>query len=144
MKRNILVAYDGSKLSEKALQEAKLQAAGVPETEVHVVSIVTQTGPNTNVTIAKGIQYEMADEIRPDMERINREFDTESIPIYTDIVIADSTQNAGAKVCEYADEHDIDLIIAGNRGFGAVKKWLRKSVSYQIVQGAKCPVLTIK
>ncbi|GGJ88416.1 universal stress protein UspA [Lentibacillus kapialis] len=144
MKRKILVAYDGSELSEEALQEAKLQAAGIPETEVHVVVVVTQTGPSTNVTVAKNIQYEVADSLRPDMERIYREFETESIPIYTEIIIADTNRNAGVKVCEYADERDIDLIIAGSRGLGTVKKMLLGSVSNQIVQEANCPVLIIK
>ncbi|HLR63562.1 MAG TPA: universal stress protein [Lentibacillus sp.] len=144
MKRNILVAYDRSNLSEKALQEAKLQAAGVPETEVHVVSIVTMAGPGTNAKISENIQYEMAENLRPDMERINREFDAESIPVYTDIVIAHNNRNAGTKICEYADENAIDLIIAGSRGLGAVKKLLLGSVSYQIVQGSNCPVLIMK
>ncbi|HLS09879.1 MAG TPA: universal stress protein [Lentibacillus sp.] len=108
MERKILVAYDGSELSEQALQEAKLQAAGVPETEVYVVAVVTVTGPSTNMIVAKSIQYDVADALRPDMEKINREFEAEDISITTDIVIADNNRNAGIKICEYADENNID------------------------------------
>src|SRR5699024_2366226 len=144
MERKILVAYDGSELSEQALQEAKLQAAGVPETEVYVVAVVTVTGPSTHMIVAKSIQYDVADALRPDMEKINREFEAEDISITTDIVIADNNRNAGIKICEYADENNIDLIIAGSRGLGGMKKLLLGSVSHQIVQEAKCPVLIIK
>lgn len=61
MKRRILVSYDGSDLSKEALQEARLQAAGVPETEVYVISVVTQAGPNTNMVLARDIEMEIAE-----------------------------------------------------------------------------------
>lgn len=144
MKRNILVSYDGSDLSKEALQEAKLQAAGIPETDVHVVSIVTQAGPSTNIALARNIQWEMAENLQPAIEKIVREFEAEGIVIHTDIIIDEVHRNAGSKVCEYADEHDIDLIIAGSRGFGGVKKMFLGSVSNRIVQEANCPVLIIK
>ncbi|MBP1947505.1 universal stress protein [Virgibacillus litoralis] len=144
MKRRILVAYDGSDLSKEALQEAKLQAAGVPETEVHVISVVTQAGPNTNVAMARNIEMEIAESFRPEMETIKEEFEAEDIVVYTDVMVDYYQRNAGDKVCEYAEDHEIDLIIVGSRGLGGVKKLLLGSVSTNIVHRAKCPILIIK
>ncbi|RYG71245.1 universal stress protein [Lentibacillus lipolyticus] len=144
MKRKILVAYDGSELSREALNEAKLQARGVPETEVYVLSVVTQAGPSANMALARSIEWELADNLQTEMQKIKEEFEADGITIYTDVVIDVAQQNAGEKVCSYADEYDIDLIIIGNRGLGAVKKLLLGSVSTRVVQHANCPVLVIK
>lgn len=144
MKRKILVAYDGSVLSKEALQEARLQASGVPKTEVHVISVVSQSGPSTNITIAKNIQWELAENLRPDMEEIKKEFEGDGINVTTDIIIEDTHRNEGTKICEYAENHDIDLIIVGSRGLGGVKKIFLGSVSNRVVQEAVCPVLVIK
>ena len=43
MKRRILVAYDGSDLSKKAIQEAELQATVTFDSEVYILSVVRQT-----------------------------------------------------------------------------------------------------
>ncbi|SFE01873.1 Nucleotide-binding universal stress protein, UspA family [Lentibacillus persicus] len=144
MKRKILVAYDGSALSKEALQEARLQAAGVPETEVHVVSVVSQAGPTTNIAIARNIQWELAEQIRSEMEEIKKDFEADDVTIKTDVIIEEIHRNEGTKLCEYAEEHDIDLIIVGSRGLGGVKKIFLGSVSNRIVQEAGCPVLVIK
>ncbi len=144
MKRRILVAYDGSDLSKEAFQEARLQAAGVPGTEVHVISVVTQTGPNTNIVMARNIEMEIAESLRPEMQTIKEEFEAEDIVVYTDVLVDHSQRNAGDKVCEYADDHEIDLIIVGSRGLGGVKKLLLGSVSTNIVHHATCPILIIK
>ncbi|QKY71552.1 universal stress protein [Lentibacillus sp. CBA3610] len=144
MKRKILVAYDGSDLSKEALQEAKFQARGIPETEVYVVSVVTQAGPSTNTAVARSIQWELAEKIKPDMEVIEEDFKQEDITINTDIIIDAVNRNAGTRICNHADAYDIDLIIVGSRGLGGVKKMILGSVSNRVVQESDCPVLVIK
>ncbi|TMN22966.1 universal stress protein [Lentibacillus cibarius] len=144
MKRKILVAYDGSELSREALNEAKLQARGVPETEVYILSVVTQAGPSANVAVARSMEWELADNLRPELKEIEEEFQADDITVYTDVVIDVAQRNAGEKVCSYAEEHDINLIIIGSRGLGGVKRLLLGSVSTRVVQHAHCPVLVIK
>ncbi|WP_163971158.1 universal stress protein [Oceanobacillus halotolerans] len=144
MKRKILVAYDGSDLSKEALEEAKLQAKGVPETEVHIVSVVTQAGPTTNIGVALSIELQIAEQLEPEMGKIEEAFEKEDITIYTQVVIDYYQRNAGRKICEYAEENEIDLIMVGSRGLGGVKKIFLGSVSNHIVQHAHCPILIIK
>ncbi|HLR63560.1 MAG TPA: universal stress protein [Lentibacillus sp.] len=144
MKRKILVAYDGSVLSKEALQDARLQAAGVPETEVHVISVVSQSGPSANITMARNIQWELAENLRPELEEIKKEFEADGITITTDVIIEDVHRNEGTTICEYAENHDVDLIIVGSRGLGNVKQVFLGSVSNRVLQQANCPVLIIK
>lgn len=144
MSRKLVVAYDGSDLSKKALKEAKLQAAGKTDSEVHIISIISQAGPSTNKVFARVIQKELAEDLRPELQTVKETFEAADIAAITDIVIDHSQNNPAMKLCEYAEEHDADLIVAGSRGLGSVRKFLLGSVSNSIVQHAECPVLIIK
>ncbi|GAB4073980.1 universal stress protein [Barrientosiimonas marina] len=144
MKRKILVAYDGSDLSHEALNEAKLQAKGVPETEVYVLAVVTQAGPATNATAASSFEKEIADKFHTKMEKIKSDFEQSNITVYTDVTIDVDKRNAGEQICSYALEHQADLIIVGSRGLGDVKKLFLGSVSNRVVELSQCPVLIIK
>lgn len=144
MKRRILVAYDGSDLSQEALQEAELQATSVPDTEVFVLSVVTQSGPITNTGIARNIESEIAEDLRTKLQKVLEDFTAEDTTVFTEVVTDNTQRNAGKKISEYAKEHDIDLIIVGSRGLGGVQRVLLGSVSTQVVQYAECRVLVIK
>ncbi len=43
-----------------------------------------------------------------------------------------------------AQEHDVDMIVVGSRGFGNIEATLRGGVSHRVDLLAKCPVLTVK
>ncbi len=43
-----------------------------------------------------------------------------------------------------AQEHDVDMIVVGSRGFGNIEATLRGGVSNRVELLAKCPVLTVK
>jgi len=47
-------------------------------------------------------------------------------------------------IIEYAQEHDIDLIVLGTHGRNALKQVLIGSVAERIVRQAPCPVLTVR
>jgi nucleotide-binding universal stress UspA family protein len=47
-------------------------------------------------------------------------------------------------IAEYAESHDIDLIILGTRGRSRFKKLLLGSVASGVVNYAPCPVMIVK
>ncbi|HLR65974.1 universal stress protein [Virgibacillus alimentarius] len=144
MTKKVLAAYDGSILSNEAIQEAKKQASLFPETEVHIFTVIESTGPTTNAAISRNITKEVSEKMLPQMEKIKQEFMEASIPVVTEVRFADIGDNPGKIICEYADNKGIDLIIAGSRGLGNIKSILLGSVSNHIVQNAKCRVLIVK
>jgi nucleotide-binding universal stress UspA family protein len=47
-------------------------------------------------------------------------------------------------IVEYAKGHDVDLIVMGTHGRGAVAHLLMGSVAERVVRIAACPVLTVR
>ena len=50
----------------------------------------------------------------------------------------------GQTICRIAGELDVDVVVVGSRGRGAVKRALLGSVSGHVVHNAPCPVLVIR
>ena len=46
-------------------------------------------------------------------------------------------------IVAFAGEHDVDLIVVGSRGLGAIENYLLGSVSHKVTGLAKCPVLVV-
>jgi len=144
MTKKILVAYDGSEPSKQAVMEAKNHAIETVDREIHVVSVVKPTGPFTNAAVSKSIGDEMAKKYEKELEFIKEENEDENVTIVTNVLVGELENNPGEDVCAYAEEQGIDMIIVGSRGLGNVKRIFLGSVSNNIVQHAKCPVLVMK
>jgi nucleotide-binding universal stress UspA family protein len=52
--------------------------------------------------------------------------------------------DASTEILEYADQHEIDLIIAGSRGLNQLQSWILGSVSSKLTHYANCSVLIVK
>ena len=52
--------------------------------------------------------------------------------------------DAATEIIEYANMHQLDLIVAGSRGLSEFKGWWMGSVSRKLVHYAKCSVLIVK
>ena len=47
-------------------------------------------------------------------------------------------------IIEYAEQHDIDMIVIGSRGLGDLKGMLLGSVSHKVAHLAECSCITVK
>ncbi|AKG03507.1 universal stress protein UspA [Salimicrobium jeotgali] len=145
MTKKILIAYDGSELSRHAVEEAKTQAVKADHREIHLLSVINTTGPATNAKMAEDIGKELAERFEKEMEEIKVELEQEEdTSVVTQISYGKEEGNPGQKICAYAKEHDVDLVIVGSRGLGGVKKLLLGSVSNNVVQKCTKPVLVVK
>lgn len=52
--------------------------------------------------------------------------------------------NPAQAIISYATDHDIDLVVIGTHGRGAVAHFLLGSVTERVVRSAPCPVLTVR
>lgn len=47
-------------------------------------------------------------------------------------------------ILAYAKEHTVDVIVIGSRGLGGIREFVLGSVSHNVVQSARIPVLVVK
>ncbi|HLR01775.1 MAG TPA: universal stress protein [Virgibacillus sp.] len=142
--RKILVAYDGSLLSRKAIESAKEQVSLLPDTEVHIVAVVENTGPQTSGMISRAMTDEVIEKAREQMDKIEKEFSSQGTSIVTEVLPQKGKENPGKTISTYAKDNKVDLMIAGSRGLGNIKGVFLGSVSAEIVRHSECPVLIIK
>src|SRR5690625_3457421 len=140
----ILVVYDGSTLSDKAVHELKKIALQNTESEVHVVSAIELTGPSTNMMMSKNINNEITENAEKQLDEIKKEFNEVGKEITTKIFMSEKNKNPGENICNYAEQNDISMIVVGSRGLGNIKGLFLGSVSNEIVQKANVPVLVMK
>ena len=141
MYNRMLVAIDGSKMSNKALKSA-LQIAKERYSKVGVIHV------EKNVMISENMTTDSIDEI---YSKINHEVDAlfdeakalaedEDLEIDTHYVMGDPA----VQIVKTAEQGNYQLIVMGSRGLGAIKGIVMGSVSYKVLQLSHCPVLIIK
>jgi nucleotide-binding universal stress UspA family protein len=62
-----------------------------------------------------------------------------------DVALAVVSDHAPAKaICEYAEEHGVDLIVVGSHGRGGMERWLIGSVAERVVRHATMNVYVVR
>lgn len=156
--KNLMVAFDGSDPSLEALYVAKDLASDDPEATIHVVSIIpigmSGVGVDSPISPITGVS-----QIFPDMDTYeemmenSRKITIEGVKNQIGNVFDDArckvsigayaASKASTGICDYAKENNIDMIIMGRRGLGAVRAMFG-SVSYAVLHESDIPVVTVK
>ena len=156
MYRNILVPYDGSEPSNKALAAA-IDLASDPEPVTITVLEVAKTGDvdKTSFDIAMRMAGLEEDRDRIDLlrdeylaaykdqmrEKVSQFF--EGLPKNIDIKIVVKRGDPRDVICDYAKENDVDFIIMGRRGISGIRATLG-SVSTAVLRNTDLPVMVVK
>jgi nucleotide-binding universal stress UspA family protein len=143
--KHILVATDFGEASDAALTYGRAMARTFGAT-LHVLH-VTQ---NVYATPIGGESYlGVFPDLQRDLDGIalkqldERLVDNDQPPLRTKAVVLESNTTA-TTIVEYAKQADVDLIIMGTHGRGAVAHLLMGSVAERVVRTAPCPVLTVR
>lgn len=144
MFKNILVAYDGSTCSEEALKAAMKFMDQDSEAKLHILNVVDAIPPTIYGLYGPNLTKTVLDEFE-DLANHLLSKAKEIVKRHEDSCVFSKAQgNPAEKIVDYADENDIDLIVIGSRGLGAVKGMLLGSVSSRVLQQANCHVLIVK
>jgi len=148
--KKILVPYDGSKYSKKALNEA-MEISKKFFSVIYIVNVI-----NVALDTSTNILHSLANK---KLRKLTREF-LESENLHTNAVLKNkmkSCMKVGVEVrCEvivgnptdsllrFSKNHKIDLIILGSKGLTKVRKIMALgSVSRKISEEAECPVMIV-
>ncbi len=138
--KKILVAHDGSKLSDKALKKG-VEIAVHFNSNLTVLTVI----PDLYLTELsdldrKRIMDALTEETMIAMEKIRSTLAGKSVEAKTI-----TRQGMPAeKILETVKKMKIDLVIVGSHGRHGAKKFLLGSISSKVVEYANCPVLVVK
>jgi len=147
LRKKILVAIDGSPLSDKAAEEAVRMAAGNPskfKSKVYGL-LVLPNAPRTTFTdfvpaqsiTEKAEWAELKERIFYVIEKIAGE---EDVLLETAVVYGDPAE----ELIHFAQKEEVDVIVIGSTGKGFLKRKFLGSVSHKVVRDAKCSVYVVR
>lgn len=133
----VLVAYDGSEPSERALEMVSRMVVNDTDMEVILVHVVLLFSSGAAAT---GIDTVLLDDVSPIQDKLQSI--ASSLASNARIKILRGSSPADL-IVRCAIEEECDLIIMGSRGRGGVKGYLG-SVSYAVVKDSPISVLIAK
>jgi nucleotide-binding universal stress UspA family protein len=141
----VLVAYDGSNLSRKALEKAIniVQESYDPLKSPKLIIIHVVVAHLYAYAVATAPYYGNQVQATVDEPTFLDEV-KHLIPSTLHVTYVTSGGQPAQTILEYAAENNCDLIVMGSRGLGAIREFFLGSVSHNVVQNSKVPVLVIK
>jgi universal stress protein A len=139
--KNILVATDFGEAADVALTYGRTLASRFGAT-LHVLYVaqdvsVTGLGAESYAWSIREVECQIEEAARKQLAKRLTKSGPRTIPV---VIIARSPALA---IVEYAKNHEVDLIVMGTHGRGALAHLIMGSVAERVVRLADCPVLTV-
>lgn len=142
--RKILLATDFSEASDAALDYARTlsTAFGATLHLLHVLEDLAAHAWTTEVYVAAlpGVHEEMERQARERLEQLMSAEERAE----RGVVLALRNGSPFVEIVRYARDEQMDLIVLGTHGRGAIAHMLLGSVAERVVRKAHCPVLTVR
>ncbi|MGB7998967.1 MAG: universal stress protein [Anaerobacillus sp.] len=163
MYSKIVVAYDRSEDSEKALHQA-IKLAELNQASIHLVHVAKESHKHSSQPATRipygtgsigneghaGVPSPVPEEQngvlieRSEGEAMMREVKETlhhmGVTVHSDVRAGDPAK----EIVDLAVMTEADLIVIGSRGISGIKKWMLGSVSQKVAQQSPCPVLIVK
>ena len=142
--KRVLVATDFSEAADAALAYGRALARTFGAT-LHVLHVADdmymRLGGDAYAAVLPDLQQDVERQAKDRLVQLL--VDDDSMPLPTESVVITAGATAPA-IVNYAAQADIDLIVVGTHGRGAVAHLLMGSVAERVVRTARCPVLTVR
>jgi len=139
MARQVLVPFDGSNRSRRALEYALAEYPDAAITAIHVLNPAEWGYNSTDSGLSKR-WYEEAREESEDVCEVATALAEEH-----GATVSTTTENGepGETIAEYAADHDIDHVVIGSHGRSGPKRLLLGSVAETVARSVSIPVTII-
>jgi nucleotide-binding universal stress UspA family protein len=141
MYENILVAYDGLKFSQAALN----QGAGLArlcKSKLHLLGIVATTG-SSGLAEAYG-EIDVWGMEREELEQALNVAALESGKQGVNVITCIRQGDPGLEIITYAHEINADLVVLGHSEKGIIERWFDGSVGGELLRHLPCSLLIAK
>jgi nucleotide-binding universal stress UspA family protein len=145
--KQILVAIDGSPISDKAAEEAVRMAAsnqGSYKSTIIALLVLPNAPRNTFTDFVPAppvTQTDQWDDLRKRIFYvIQKNAEESAIPLDIRVAYGDPAD----ELLTLADREKVDVIVIGSSGKGFIKRKVLGSVSNRVVQNAKCSVYVVR
>ncbi|MGI6348727.1 MAG: universal stress protein [Eubacteriaceae bacterium] len=138
----VLIPVDGSKYAKEAITTA-LSEGFLEDKEIHLITVVEGTATGRGSYLSDEVVHQILDA----QAKVGNKILNEAKKLFEadrKISVAYRVGDAAEKILEYAKTNDIDLIVMGSKGKGALQSMLLGSVSIKVLQYAQCPVLIMR
>ncbi|MBT3172488.1 MAG: universal stress protein [Rhodospirillaceae bacterium] len=147
MYHNILVAYDGSKHADKAMDIA-LELAAKFDAELHLVQVVNHAHATSGAAeYARSENIDDPDQLEIEVAKADllKRFTPKARDAGVENIHTEVTRGDPAEcLLNYVQDRDVDMVVMGRRGVGRVEGLLVGSVSSKMSALAESAVLTVK
>jgi nucleotide-binding universal stress UspA family protein len=138
MARKIVVGYDGSKAGKKAFDVA-LDLASEQGAELFVISVALAPGIPGDVESKALVDYSLHHR-RQLLNELEPHAATKGVKALFEVLQG----RAAEQIICYADRHDADLIVVGNRGYSKLARLVFGSVSKKVTENTARSVLVVR
>ncbi|MCM2359466.1 MAG: universal stress protein [Geobacteraceae bacterium] len=147
LRKKILVAIDGSPLSDKAAEEAVRLAAGNPsqfKSKIYAVLVLPNSPRNTFTDFVPSRPITESEEWEELRQRIfyviEKDAAEAGVPLEVKVVYGDPAD----ELISFAAKEEVDVIVIGSTGKGFLKRKLLGSVSDKVARHARCSVYIVR
>ncbi|HJV35173.1 universal stress protein [Geomonas sp.] len=147
LRKKILVAIDGSPLSDKAAEEAVRLAAGNPsqfKSKVYGLLVLPNAPRNTFTDFVPAKPITEQDKWAELKERIFFVIEKNAAEMGVLLETAVAYGEPAEELLRFAQKEEIDVIVIGSTGKGFLKRKFLGSVSHKVVKDAKCSVYVVR
>jgi len=135
--RHMLVGYDGSPQSEKAVEVA-FSLADCIDSTVLIFAVARPPEPPTSVEL-EAVLDDAKEHYQEGFKKILEKARAHDLEVKTDMAVG----HPGEQIIHRAEADGIDLIIVGRRGRSMISRMMLGSVSERVLRYAHCPVMVV-
>lgn len=137
--KSILVPFDGSEFSKRALNRA-CQLSKIDGADVTVIYIIPRYEEMVEFFKTESIKKSILQEAQKIIDKAKGIASVKDVHIKTAI----EEGHAGDKITEIADKLKNDLIVIGTYGWKGVNKAIMGSTTERVIMNAPCPILAVR
>jgi nucleotide-binding universal stress UspA family protein len=147
LKKNILVAIDGSPLSDKAAEEAVRMAAGNQspnKSKIYAMLVLPNAPRSTFTDFVPAPPITQSKDWQELRHRIFYVIEKDCADAGIPLEIKEAYGDPADELIAFAEREEIDIIIIGSTGKGFIKRNVLGSVSNKVVKNARCSVYVVR